>query len=109
MKKIFILLALSSMVVSSSFASDLSGILTATSLSNGVSGSYLANNTAAGDDATDFIISTGHSQGTLAYATGNFVSEIYSKTNAAAGEKFASSDLMTTETYTSAAMDTWAD
>jgi len=106
MKKIVLLLVLGLLIASSSFATDLSLRLTATSLSSGVSGVYFANNV-AGDDATNYIISTGHSQGTVSYATGNFVSEIYSAANA--GDKFASSDLITEVAYTSAALDGWAD
>ncbi len=104
MKKIVCLVAVLVLFASTSFAAEMYAHLTSTTASSGVSGNYFANN-AAGNDATMFQISTGHNQGTQAYATGNFVSDIYMKDNAS--DKFASTDLLTTElTYSSVAFDT---
>ena len=106
MKKMIFLLILGTFIAGNCFATELGLRLTATSLSSGVSGVYFANDV-AGDDATSFIISTGHSQGTVSYATGNFVSQIYSAENAL--DKFASTDLISEVAYTSAALESWAD
>ena len=84
---------------SGAFATDLSTVLASTTLSHGVHGVYFANNV-SGDDATAFQIATAHDQGTSAFATANFVSEIYVKKFAS--DKYASSDLPTEYTaYTS--------
>ena len=109
MKKIIAILVVSLFFCGNSFAMELDDVLTATQTSNGVNGVYFANNSGGtADDATDFIIGTGHTQGTETYATGNFVSEIYSAK--IADDKFASSDLIAdTDTFTSATLDTFAD
>ena len=106
MKKSIIFLILLTFVAGNAFgaAAKLETKLVSTSLSNGVSGTYFANN-AGTNDATAFQISTGHAQGNVVYATGNFVSDIYFKD--IAGAKFASTDLLQTElAYSSTAFDT---
>ncbi|MFO7765851.1 MAG: hypothetical protein R6V33_05410 [Pelovirga sp.] len=110
MKKIVAILVFSLFFCGSSFAMSLDDVLTATKTSNGVDGVYFANNSGnTSDDATDFIIGTGHSQGTVTYATANFVSEIYSK--GIEGDKYASSDLIGEVGYASDGSDLtdWAD
>jgi hypothetical protein len=76
--------------------------LQATKLSNGVEGTYFANNTADGsNDATAFWISMGHAQGNRVYATTNLNSKIFKNDLT---EKFASGDLLTAAPgYTSVA------
>ena len=108
MKKVLLFVAVLSLFSLNSFAGDLQPALTSTSLSNNVSGTYFANNSGGGNNATMYMLSTGHSQGDKVYASGNFVSEIYVKD--IAGTVFVSGDLITTElTYVSTAFDTAFD
>ena len=107
MKKIIFMLLLSSFMVGNCLAMDLETAITG-SLSSGVIGLYNANESAAGGiDATSFLISTGHTQGTVSYATGSFSSDMYVVDNAASDLKFASSDLLDSTTFTSATLTNW--
>ncbi|MCF6266663.1 MAG: hypothetical protein L3J57_08985 [Desulfuromusa sp.] len=106
MKKIVCLIFTLGLLASTSFAANLADVLTSTKLSNQVSGIYWANESGAGDDATSYVLSTGHAQGNKAYASGNFVSEIY--TVDIAGDKFASTDLINAEpAFDSTAFSDW--
>ena len=58
-------------------------------LSNGVSGTYAANNDSG--NPTQFAISTGHAQGNKVYATGSFTTTIYTKDSS---DPFVSTDLL---------------
>lgn len=94
MKKIFVFLAVLVFCSTVSFAAEIEDKLTSTQLSNQVSGTYFSDATGTGsNDATNYVISTGHAQGDKVYASGNFVVEIYFKD--ISGDKFASSDLIT--------------
>ena len=87
MKKILCFAVVLTFVASSAFAATLDSVLTSTKLSNQVSGTYWANGTGA-DDATSYVLSTGHAQGNKVFASGSFVSEIFQ--NDIAGDAFAS-------------------
>lgn len=91
MKKIFIILMLIFSV--SAFAANIADIPDF-ELSSGVSGYFFTNNS-SGNDATKFVVSTGHDQGDVAYASGNFVTAIYTKE--ISGDTMASSDMLNSE------------
>lgn len=106
MKKIVCLLFVLILLSFNSFAADLADKITSTQLSNQVSGTYWSNASAAGaNDATNYVLSTGHAQGNKVYASGNFVSEIYTKD---ASDPFASSDLISSApSFDSSAFSGW--
>lgn len=107
MKKILCLLFVLVFLSFNSFAANLANKLTSTQLSKGVTGTYYSNASGTGNnDATNYVLSTGHKQGSKVYASGNFASEIYTKV---ASDPFVSSDLISSapSTFDSAAFSGW--
>ena len=108
MKKVIILTTLVLMSFSvACFAGVLEGAGGLVSLSTGVNGDYFVD----ADPATAFTMSTGHTQGNRAYATGSFSTNIHWKNGSGTDNLFiAADDLLGDPTnYNTATLEAWDD